>query len=93
MGRKKGGAVRAEFIPQPPRRKMRTRKFVPIKETWWQVYCHWCGREFCAKRSDAKYHSHACRQAAYIQRQKDRIALIEMQAGGEGIFDSPLYGA
>jgi hypothetical protein len=32
------------------------------------LICEWCGRPLAASRSDARYCSNACRQAAYRQR-------------------------
>ena len=36
--------------------------------------CETCGVEFAAKRSDARYHSDACRQQAYRDRHRPLLA-------------------
>lgn len=50
-------------------------KLAPVKKT----RCAWCQEFFLPERSDAKYHSGACKQAAYRWRrdQKDLIATGE----------------
>jgi hypothetical protein len=49
---------------------------VTLSALQFKVNCQKCGREFPARRSDARYCSDACRQAAYRQRVRPMWLLL-----------------
>lgn len=89
--RKKGRGKETPRAEHPAPRRTTIKRLVPVHEVVYDCECWQCHAPFTSKRPDARYDSHACRSKAYRERLKDRRALLDMQANGEGIFDSPLY--
>lgn len=91
--RKKGRGKPSPRAECPVPRRTTIKRLVPVHEIVYDCECWQCGAPFTSKRPDARYDSAACRSKAYRERVKNRRALLDMQASGDGIFRSPLYSS
>jgi hypothetical protein len=91
MEKRRGRARAGPDVHKPQPRKTSIVRLVPVHAVQYECVCWECGAPFTARRPDAKYDSHACREKAYRERKKARAAIRAMQEAGEPIFASPLY--